>query len=81
MEESKTTFTVVKDNDVYVVKSVPCLECPVCGHISFTQSTSKKLDSYVSGRVIPAKQSKARIFNWGDPVVEIPRKETTKAPA
>ena len=81
MEESKTTFTVVRDNDVYVVKSVPCIECPVCEHVSFTQSTSKELDRYVSGGVIPAKQSRARIFNWDEPVVEIPRKETTSATA
>jgi YgiT-type zinc finger domain-containing protein len=77
LEESKTTFTVVKDNDVYVVKSVPCLECPVCGHVSYTQSTSKKLDRYVSGGVSPAKQSMALIFIWGDPVEEILRERTT----
>ena len=81
MEESKTTFTVVRGNDVYVVKSVPCIECPVCGHVSYTQSTSKKLDRYVSGRVSPAKQSKARIFNWDEPVIEITRKETANRTA
>jgi YgiT-type zinc finger domain-containing protein len=78
MEESKTTFTVVRDNDVYVVKRVPCIACQVCGHVSFTQSTSKELDRYVSGRVIPPKQSNAWIFNWGEIVAEIPQKKATK---
>lgn len=81
METSKTTFSVVKDEAVYVVKNVPCLECPNCGDISYSQDTAKELDRYVSGRVIPAKQSKAWIFQWGDPVVEIPQNEVSTTTA
>ena len=73
MVDSLTTFTVVRANDVIVTEDVPCLECPVCGHISFTQDVSKKLELYNSGRVSSRREPrKALIFKWGDPTTEIP---------
>jgi len=77
MEHSSTTFSVVKDEAVYIVKNVPCLECHVCGQISYSQETAKELDRYVSGRAIPARQIKAWIYQWGDAVVEIPQNEVS----
>jgi YgiT-type zinc finger domain-containing protein len=73
MEDSTTTFTVVKGDDVYVVENVPCLECPVCEHISFTQNVAKKLELYASGRLIPIKTKRAWAYKWQDPIIEVPK--------
>src|SRR4030042_5010788 len=68
--DSTTTFTVVKGDDVYIVEDVPCLECSVCEHISFTQNVAKKLERYASGRLIPTKTKKAWAYKWQDPIIE-----------
>lgn len=71
MKETDTTFTVVKEGEVYVVEGVPCLECPVCEHISFRQEVAKKLEHYSSGRVIPVRSRRALVFRWGEPIFTI----------
>ena len=46
--KSKTTFTVEYEGCIIVVKNVPCLECPVCGEITFTDEVSAKLEVIVN---------------------------------
>ena len=43
----KTTFTVEYNDCIIVVKNVPCLECPICGEITFTDDVSAKLEMLV----------------------------------
>ena len=45
---TKTTFTVEHDGCIIVIKNVPCLECPVCGEIIFSDAVSAKLEKLVS---------------------------------
>ena len=42
-----TTFTVEYKGCIIVVKNVPCLECPICGEITFTDDVSAKLEMLV----------------------------------
>ena len=44
---TKTTFTVEYNDCIIVVKNVPCLECPICGEITFTDDVSAKLEMLV----------------------------------
>ena len=44
---TKTTFTVEYNDCIIVVKNVPCLECPICGEITFTDDVSAKLEVLV----------------------------------
>lgn len=44
---TKTTFTVEYKDSIIVVKNVPCLECPVCGEVTFTDEVSEKLEMIV----------------------------------
>jgi len=73
MVDAFTTFTVLRDGAVYVVENVPCLECPVCGHISFNQDVAGRLERYCSGRALPEKTIKAWVYRWGTPIIEIPK--------
>lgn len=73
MIDAFTTFMVSKDEAVYVVQNVPCLECPICENVSFTQDVANKLEQYCSGRVIPAKTVQAWVYRWGSPIIEIPK--------
>ena len=75
MVDAFTTFTVLRDGAVYVVENVPCLECPICDHISFIQDVASKLERYCSGRVLPEKTIKAWAYRWGTPIVEIQEEE------
>ena len=45
--KTKTTFTVQYNECIIVVKNVPCLECPICGEITFTDEGSEKLELIV----------------------------------
>ena len=45
--KTKTTFTVEYKDSIIVVKNVPCLECPVCGEVTFTDEVSEKLEMIV----------------------------------
>ncbi len=73
MVDAFTTFTVRRDGSVYVVENVPCLECPVCEHISFIQDVAVKLEKYCSGRVLPEKTIAAWGYRWGNLIIEIPK--------
>lgn len=44
---TKTTFTVEYNDCIIIVKNVPCLECPICGEITFTDDVSAKLEMLV----------------------------------
>lgn len=46
--KTKTTFTVEYKNCIIVIKNVPCLECEVCGEITFTDEVSAKLEIIVN---------------------------------
>ena len=46
--KSKTTFTVEYKDCIIVIKNVPCLECEICGEISFTDEVSEKIELLVN---------------------------------
>ena len=46
--KSRTTFTVEYKDCIIVVKNVPCLECELCGDITFTDEVSAKLEELVN---------------------------------
>lgn len=46
--ETKTTFTVEYNDCIIVIKNVPCLECKICGEITFTDEVSEKLEVLVN---------------------------------
>ncbi len=43
-----TTFTVEYKECIIVIKNVPCLECEICGEITFTDAVSKRLEMLVN---------------------------------
>lgn len=43
-----TTFTVEYKNCIIIVRNVPCLECQVCGDITFTDKVSEQLEKIVT---------------------------------
>ncbi|MBD8972892.1 MAG: type II toxin-antitoxin system MqsA family antitoxin [Clostridiales bacterium] len=45
--KTKTTFTVEYKDCIIVIKNVPCLECQMCGEITFTDDVSAKLEKIV----------------------------------
>ena len=72
MEETVTNFSIVKRSTVFVVRKVPTLECPRCGHLSYRQDVAKKLERFASGRVQllrPAIQTWQ--YEYNDPIVEV----------
>lgn len=80
LRQSFTTFTVVKDVAVYVVKDVPCLECPDCGEVTFDQETANKLSQYASGRAWPSQRPlSAYVFRWDEPLILLLLSETPYA--
>ncbi len=44
----KTTFTVEYKECIIVIKNVPCLECEICGEVTFTDEVSKRLEALVN---------------------------------
>ena len=46
--QTTTTFTVEYNDCIIVVKNVPCLECEICGEITFTDEVSCKLETIVN---------------------------------
>lgn len=42
-----TTFTVEYNGCTIVVRNVPCLECQLCGEITFTDNVSAQLERIV----------------------------------
>ena len=70
MSEGTTTFYVLKSDDCYVVRDAPALVCDTCDHAVFSQETTRKIERYCSGRLIPAKRhGKVWAFDWGEPEV------------
>lgn len=45
--KSRTTFTVEYNECIIVIKNVPCLECEVCGEITFTDEVSANIEMIV----------------------------------
>jgi YgiT-type zinc finger domain-containing protein len=45
--KTTTTFTVEYQGCIIVVKNVPCLECQMCGEVTFTDEVSAKLEMLV----------------------------------
>ncbi len=43
-----TTFTVECNGCIIVVRNVPCLECQVCGEVTFSDEVSERLEKIVS---------------------------------
>lgn len=46
--KTKTTFTVEYKDSIIVVRNVPCLECPICGEVTFTNEVSEQLEVLVN---------------------------------
>ena len=44
---AKTTFTVEYNDCIIVIKNVPCMECSICGEITFSDEVSEKLELLV----------------------------------
>lgn len=44
---TKATFTVEYKERNIVIKNVPCLECEICGEITFIDEVSEKLEALV----------------------------------
>ncbi len=76
MADALTTFTMVKDGQVYMVESVPCLECATCEETAFALDVAAKLEKYCSGRVLPTRATNAWVYRWDTPVLEILGDET-----
>ncbi len=47
-----TTFTVEYKGCIIVIRNVPCLECPKCGDITFTDEVSAQLEKIVKSAKI-----------------------------
>ena len=73
MVDDFTTFTVMRENAVYVTEEAPCLKCSVCEHVVFTQAVAKELERYSSGRRLPTTTFRTWVFKWGVSTTEIPR--------
>lgn len=43
-----TTFTVDYGKCIIIVRNVPCLECQVCGEVTFTNDVSARLEQIVN---------------------------------
>ena len=43
-----TTFTVDYKGCIIVIRNVPCLECQICGEITFTDEVSAQLEKIVN---------------------------------
>jgi len=46
--KAKTTFAVEYKDCIVVIKNVPCLECEICGEVTFTDEVSEKLEVLVN---------------------------------
>ena len=77
MEESTTQFIASQKNAIYAIENVPCFACPTCEHTSFSQDVAKKLEQYTSGWVLPRQRVSAWMFDWNEPIIEIPKESVT----
>ena len=71
--ETLITFDAVRKDTVYVVKNVPALTCERCGRSILAQDVTKRIERFVSGRVIPTRKLSAWAFDWTEPVIEVVR--------
>lgn len=46
--KTHTTFTVEYKGCIIVIRNVPCLECQICGEITFTDEVSAQLEKIVN---------------------------------
>ena len=46
--QTTTTFTVDYNDCIIVIKNVPCLECEVCGEMTFTDEVSANIEVLVN---------------------------------
>lgn len=72
MQASTNTFTVAKQDTVYVVREVPCWECLSCGHMEYDQAVAERLENYVARRASPRRSLTAWEYGWKDEIVYIP---------
>lgn len=47
LKEGLTTYPVTIENNVIVIKNVPCEECVQCGEKYFSDDTMQKLESII----------------------------------
>ena len=45
---TNTTFTVEYKGCIIVIRNVPCLECQVCGEVTFSDQVSARLEKIVN---------------------------------
>lgn len=64
MKPTTTTFAVEKQERVYAVSVVPCLECEHCGLIVYEDGVARRLERYTSGDVQPENLREAWTFNY-----------------
>ena len=48
MEKTTTTHTVNIDNNLIIIKNVPCNECLHCGDVFYENITAKKIEQIVN---------------------------------
>jgi ferredoxin len=73
VENDVTTFTVVKNSNVWVVQNVPCIKCTICEFICFTEDVAKKLEKISNGKMMSSAISlPAWVYDWKKPMFEIP---------
>lgn len=48
MKSSSTVFTIQYENNIIVIKNVPCKECSQCGEIEISDETMQKLESIIA---------------------------------
>ena len=46
--KTSTTFTVEYKGGIIVIRNVPCLECPICGEVIFSDEVSANLEKLVN---------------------------------
>lgn len=46
--KTTTTFTVEYKSCIIIVRNVPCMECQLCGEITFSDEVSAKLEAIVN---------------------------------
>jgi hypothetical protein len=79
MVDDITTFTILTSKTGYVVEDVPCLKCPFCESVVFTQEVAEKLEIYTTGKVLPMSTYRAWVFKWGQTINAIPSISSSKS--
>ena len=45
---TKTTLTVEYKNCIIVIRNIPCLECQLCGEVTFSDEVSERIEKLVN---------------------------------